>query len=457
MCNSETCSSTREVLIESRWVLEFAFLFFIVTFCFLVSDQKRRKPESMSWLASDRSAYLGAEFDSIARAIVAGRGFSDPFQEPSGPTAWMPPVQPVLLASAYLVLSDSRARVAEFMLGFQAFVVFCTGWLFLRETARIGRAFIGYIVFPVFLFACFHDVFQSAHDVGIILLFVGLIWWTFSDARFGKASASSGMKCGLIGGLAALCSPVLGAVWAANLVVAFGRSRIALVPQTRGISRTFFAFAIAMSLIAVTPWTVRNLLVFRTLIPIKSNAGYELWLSQCLDDDGVLDEQTFKKHVGHPNSLHRIRYREAGEINFVADLQAEALAAIMREPRKFVERVLSRASAALLCYQPERGSAEDKLTTSITRLVFPLPFIGFLVVLISGQNREKAGFVAASLIYLAGSLPYILVSYYSRYSTPFLLAKMLLVGYGVDAIFATSGIFRQEKSRQSSVVNGRLI
>ena len=36
--------------------------------------------------------HLGGEYYSIAGALVSGRGFADPFQEQTGPTAWMPPV-----------------------------------------------------------------------------------------------------------------------------------------------------------------------------------------------------------------------------------------------------------------------------------------------------------------------------------------------------------------------------
>src|SRR3954454_25342760 len=34
---------------------------------------------------------LGAEYFNVARALADGRGFSDPFGEPTGPTAWVSP------------------------------------------------------------------------------------------------------------------------------------------------------------------------------------------------------------------------------------------------------------------------------------------------------------------------------------------------------------------------------
>src|SRR3954469_26052683 len=55
--------------------------------------------------------HLGGEYFNIAQAIVDGRGFSDPFGEATGPTAWMPPLYPALLA-CILWAVRSRALVA---------------------------------------------------------------------------------------------------------------------------------------------------------------------------------------------------------------------------------------------------------------------------------------------------------------------------------------------------------
>src|SRR5437016_3151310 len=42
--------------------------------------------------------HLGAEYFNIAKSMVAGEGFSNPFPGKTGPTAWMPPVLPTILA-----------------------------------------------------------------------------------------------------------------------------------------------------------------------------------------------------------------------------------------------------------------------------------------------------------------------------------------------------------------------
>src|SRR5438477_457667 len=45
----------------------------------------------------------GWEISNVAKSIAAGHGFSSPFAAPTGATAWIPPVYPFLMATAYKV------------------------------------------------------------------------------------------------------------------------------------------------------------------------------------------------------------------------------------------------------------------------------------------------------------------------------------------------------------------
>src|SRR5258708_34344357 len=44
---------------------------------------------------------FGFEMGRIGRAIATGRGFSDPFDWQTGPTAWEPPLYPYLIAGVF--------------------------------------------------------------------------------------------------------------------------------------------------------------------------------------------------------------------------------------------------------------------------------------------------------------------------------------------------------------------
>ena len=46
---------------------------------------------------------FGWETGRIAKALATGEGFSSPFKEPTGPTAWLMPAYPGVLAVIFLV------------------------------------------------------------------------------------------------------------------------------------------------------------------------------------------------------------------------------------------------------------------------------------------------------------------------------------------------------------------
>ena len=410
----------------------------------VAADIKRHHSDWLWFLAEDQAHTLGVEYDSIAQSIASGRGFSDPFHSNSGPTAWMPPIQPLFLAGIYSFWK-TRERVSQFIVGFQCFVAFLTGLLVLQEMRRLGRPFIGYIVFPCCLLISFHHVFQSTHDFGILGLFVCVLWWTFSRSPSPGKSSMATWGSGIIGGLAVLGTPVLGLVWLALLLAKMWQfRRVRYLPERGPVLHFFAPLAIAAAL--TTPWTIRNLLVLDTLVPVKSNAGYELWLAQCIDDDGVLDSQTFRKHVRKRNSEAGKRYREVGEIVFVREMRARAFEAIGSDPRSYLGRVMNRALAMFLIYRPARKTD----SSSLIQVIFPLPFIGFLIVMVAGYNRRNQGFLTASLICLVGHLPYLLISYYPRYSSPFMLTSMLWLGYGIHDIssIGCSLVYNIRRSRQ---------
>src|SRR5690349_4753838 len=49
----------------------------------------------------DDNFSFGWEMGRIGRSLALGQGFSNPFNEPSGPTAWEPPLYPFLIAAVF--------------------------------------------------------------------------------------------------------------------------------------------------------------------------------------------------------------------------------------------------------------------------------------------------------------------------------------------------------------------
>ncbi|NLE56483.1 MAG: hypothetical protein GX617_16215 [Lentisphaerae bacterium] len=134
-----------------------------------IADWRYRHPVESRWFDSDYNDHLGAEYDEIAHAIRAGRGFSDPFRTPSGPTAWMAPIMPFTLAGLYWVAGDDRQLVVELVLGIKYAVLLLTGLIVVGEARRLDRQWLGYAVVVVTLATHFHAMFQRTHDEWLVL------------------------------------------------------------------------------------------------------------------------------------------------------------------------------------------------------------------------------------------------------------------------------------------------
>src|SRR4051794_14231964 len=68
---------------------------------FVVTNKANYKyfPPFKQYVNANMNQHLGAEYINIAEAMVAGKGFANPFKDDTGPTAWMPPVLPTILAA----------------------------------------------------------------------------------------------------------------------------------------------------------------------------------------------------------------------------------------------------------------------------------------------------------------------------------------------------------------------
>ena len=70
---------------------------------------------------------FGAEVCSIAEHIVLGKGFSSPFYQDTGPTAWIAPVYPYMCALVFRLFGIYSVASAVVLLGIQCIIAAATG------------------------------------------------------------------------------------------------------------------------------------------------------------------------------------------------------------------------------------------------------------------------------------------------------------------------------------------
>ena len=373
---------------------------------------------------------LGGEYINIGRAVAAGRGYADPFGQPTGPTAWMPPALPTLLAGLLWAFDGNRCAVMTVMILFQDLSLIGTGLLVLvladRTAGRLGVV-VGFGGCLVALLVHFFRCFLTTSDLGVTLaaldlLIVGLCW---GRPLRGWVMA---VGWGAFGGLCALINPIVGLTWLVLSLAAGrrpgGRSRVAVAVLAAGVT--------------VSPWVVRNYLVFNRLIPVKSNLAYELYQSQCLQTEGALRATTINANHpnDHPDGPEGRPYKDLGEMAFL-DRKGEAFADTVRaRPGDFARRVGARFLAATLVYEPFAPLEEESPAWLwVNRLAHPLPFAALLVLLHTARRaplqRTQWAAIGVYTVYL---LPYIGMSYYDRYAAPLFGVKVLLVVWAADRL-----------------------
>jgi hypothetical protein len=365
--------------------------------------------------------HLGGEYFNIARALARGRGFADPFADETGPTAWMPPVYPALLAC----LIGAFGRVAPVVVAvvlLQNLSLVFAGWVVLRVAGRTARSprdlalalalYLGGLVYH------FHLGFQFTHDCWLHLaLFCGLLLLAESPpVGWGP------WTWGAYGGLVTLSGPVLGVVWAALTLDRACRSR-----RARGL-----AVSAGVAALVVSPWVARNYLVFGRFIPVKSNLYFELYQSNDLETDGLLRRRTTAAHPYSYDNEARARYLALGEIRFLDEYRARFLASLRANPLGYARKTGNRLAAATLLYHPYSPD-EASLSFWAGYLAHPLPFYGLVTLVCAGGWLSRPCQRTAVIAYVVYLTPYVLTAYYERYAFPLLPLEVLMCYWGWQA------------------------
>ena len=377
--------------------------------------------------------HLGAEYFNIAEALVDGRGYADPFGTPTGPTAWMPPVLTLFEAGLLLHFDRDKVAVANVVIVCQVFSLWLTAVLVLAAGRKTAPAVPSLLVVPLVALALitrFHTAYQVTHDSWMVLLaFDGVL----AFALWGRPSASGlrSLAWGVGGGVATLISPVLALCWCLLTVCEAVRVR-------RG--RPLLVACVACALV-VTPWVVRNAVVFGRFIPVKSNLAYELYQAQLLSADGRLSDKVFATHPYATHGVERSECAALGEMAFLDRKRAAFDEAVRGNPSHFAEKVYDRLLAATVDYSPMNEAEMERETLSLLCAVtHPLPVLAGFGLLLLAPFRRLSGACWAGLALLAVYLaPYIVVSYYERYEFPLWGLKILVIVWCLDAVFTLVG------------------
>ena len=284
------------------------------------------KSHSADWFFSQAS-----ELARLAESIRSGHGLSSPFGGSTGPSAFLAPGYPALVATVFAIFHPYSYGSAVAIMCLQAlFSAATVGMLMLLAGRLFGNS--------------------AATVAGIIwaisppLLWLPTLFWETSLSVFlATTIATLAFYCGerptlqrwLVAGLLSALTLSVNPSLLPILVSCFGWAFY----KTRSQPLSSPAAGLALCLLLWSPWVARNYHQLHTFIPLRSNMGYELWQGNRPGSDGFFSAEL------HPNtSVEEFsRYRVLGEVCYMREKSVISTSAIRSDPSRFLWLSTKRA------------------------------------------------------------------------------------------------------------------
>ncbi len=370
---------------------------------------------------------FGFEAGRIARALVTGFGYADPFANVyaahTGPTAWLPPLYPLLMAAVFKLFGVYTDASGWVLLAINCVLSASTA----MAVWELGARFAGLknARWAGWLWALYPAAMQYAvRWFWEMTITTALFAWVIVLAM--RMRAEPGVRVwsrwawfGLSWGLIALSnSTVLLFLPFCGIWILMGSNSVPRSSQPHrdegDLAKPLMGAVLAgvIFLVCIAPWTLRNERVFRQFIPLRGNFGAELYMGNGPGADGFLME------YDHPfqSSQQTYLYRQMGEVAYVKMRGTAAKAAIATDPGLFLRNTLKRVDF----FWSSVPHAQEKYPAVEWFRVVPFAFLSLcgLLGLALALIRRVPGAGLWMWAFVLLPLPYYVVTVHARFRHP---------------------------------------
>jgi hypothetical protein len=373
---------------------------------------------------------FGWEMGRIARALATGFGYADPFTGHSGPTAWSPPLYPLLIAGVFKIFGVYTAASAWVLLTINSIASAATSSVIyemaVRCFHRTGRGrkialWSGWLwaLYPAamqFAVRWIWDMCITAFLFSTILVIALRVRRIGEESRVAEPSPQPHTTVlwaafGLLSGLVILLNstlllflPVCG-LW---MFLPALRARSLFLPT---LLRATLACSLAVACLA--PWVVRNYTVFHAFIPTRGNLGAELHQSILEEHQGFPWGATIPVCEACPVFQ---RYRQMGEAAYVRQEGELAKQEIRSHKLRFVQFSLKRFYFFWVSVPkpPEKGV----LIEAVREANYFFLSLGSLLGLALALKQRIPGAVLFAWAFALLPLPYYYITVQARFRHP---------------------------------------
>jgi hypothetical protein len=265
------------------------------------------------------------ETGSIAYSLATGKGFSSPFRRETGPTAWLTPVYPLLVAGIFRVFGIFTAN------SFYAVVILnalfssaaCIPIFFAGK--RISG--LGVASAAAWLWALYPNAammpFEWVWDTCLAALLGAVLLWATLELADSPQRARDWCAYGLLWGFTLMTNPSLGLLLPFLLGWATYRGK-----RDTKLSLWKPGMAAGIAILCCIPWTVRNYAVFHKFVPLRSNFPLELYIGN--NNNYATRQFVWPPKITKEREL--LRYFRLGETAFMEEEQRKAMEFIRAHP-----------------------------------------------------------------------------------------------------------------------------
>jgi len=281
-------------------------------------DQARKMPPGVLAIVPFQQ-----ETGNVAYSLAQGKGFSALFRMDTGPTAWLTPVYPLLIAGIFKIFGSFTVRAffaavfLNILFSSAACVpIFVAG----KRVGGLGVASLGtwlWALFPNAIIVPFAWIWDTSLSA---LLAATILWATVALAESERVRDWCGY--GVLWGFALMTNPALAALLPFLLGWLACHDRLAYRGRLtdrglgeRGLRWKRVALAAGVVILCCVPWTIRNYAAFHRFVPLRSNLPFELWIG---------NNEIFDEHARNGRRLitrmeETRRYAQLGETTFMQE------------------------------------------------------------------------------------------------------------------------------------------
>jgi 4-amino-4-deoxy-L-arabinose transferase-like glycosyltransferase len=277
---------------------------------------------------------FGFEMGRVARSVVEGKGFGNPLFEDTGPTAWMPPIFPYLLAGVFKLFGTYTKTSALVMLSMNclASALNCLPVYFMARKSFGDRIALwsgwAWAIFPYGVYFPSEMIWPTTlATLMLSVLFMMVLYLAESDRLSGWISY------GLVWGLAALTEPAVISIL--PFISLWACYRLYQVRKRWFLCAAVSALAF---FVAVGPWFIRNQVVFHQFVPFRDGLGLELRLGNSDDTSYLVNKQLGPWF----NQAEWDEFKRVGELNYMAEKKRQGMEFIETHRTLFVKTTLRR-------------------------------------------------------------------------------------------------------------------